>query len=77
VLPLGGSGLGQNLYILLVFSQRIPYVVYLFVLIFSSVSITLWKKMANQISKGGRDSGKGGQMLPPPPLNETLTYSTG
>ena len=35
-----GSCLGQNLYILLVFSQRIPYVVYSFVLIFSSVSVT-------------------------------------
>ena len=70
-----GSCLGQNLYILLVFSQRIPYVIYLSVLIFSSVSITsnypLEKKMANQISKGGQDSGKGGRMLPPP-LNETL-----
>ena len=34
-----GSCLGQNLYILLVFSQGILYVVYLFGLIFSSVSI--------------------------------------
>ena len=55
-----GSCLGQNLYILLVFSQRIPYVVYLFVLISVLYPLPFGKKMANQISKEIARLGQGG-----------------
>ena len=66
-----GSCLGQNLYILLVFSQRIPYVVYLFVLIFSSVSITsnypLGKICLTKFPRGARLWQWGGKCPLPPP----------
>jgi len=70
-----GSCLGQNLYILLVFSQRIPYAYTPCAgsqFCIHYIQLPFGKKWLNQISKGGPDSGKEGANAPPTPLNETL-----